>query len=580
MAELENLAFKGKDALAALERLAESQIARIVIGFFLFCDCYMFVARGRSVLTFEWSVEKTVPVGSVLLCIAAYSFAMTVVAYFWLSCTEFGWKVIGSLLQHLNELLEQLLERLFQKFGLFSRDNQEAQQASEEPGSAFVKRLQRGFVSKRRLFERSLRGQNGFLLRWVEQCHKENVSSNSDEFRGAYSSSMMILLTLIDIGLGWKGHNTALWTIGGKLEPHPLVLLLVVGAYGFLAINPLREFFQSEDSQSGFVFYPPLADELLEEIRQKNGKQEQQGGVWKAGWGSARPLELMYIHPSANANAAMQIAERQRALVRYLGHCDLHPRATVARIAESLGYDSPATLDAVLRGDRPLSFPEAHQMCETFGVSSSWLLDGEPSPFSQRAIYSRPGEFLRALVLHNLTWGDHKQYYRLLFLLPPGDSDHALSASVFGQRDETLYRVDELLSGVPIFAETGSRFGLFDFCLAAAAICAPMHLSYSGLNQVSYIARKDEQYLQILRGEVHLSYCRSELNHSHWLEDVWDLEYVRGQDHYTQAFRDSYQDFSLQAKKLGIINNEALFQHLKREIAEIRRIGHDACPLV
>ena len=355
------------------------------------------------------------------------------------------------------------------------------------------------------------------------------------------------------------------------------------GAYLFATIWPLVEFIKVDlngwqKNRRKTVFYPPLAEKFLRDVQQERREQEQSSRARLDGWKDARPLEVI-SPPRANASATLQIAERLRALVDYLGRCEyrLKPEVTVARVSECLGCESVATLEAVLSGSRPLPFSEAQLICEIFGVNRKWLLDGElkSRPFEQQCAYSGTEDFFQALALNQLTWGNQKLYYKLLFILPPGDYTPTL---VYGQRDQSAYRFDLLLNNVPIYAEDSSHMGLFDFCLAAAEICRPHYSigrgrdhSYSILDQVSYVLKRDEQYQQISGGHVHLSWVLREPLSRPWVEDIWDLKFTKTLvDSYTKAFVASYQEFVDRAEKNGITNNEQLYKYIENTMTDMR----------
>lgn len=395
---------------------------------------------------------------------------------------------------------------------------------------------------------------------------------------------MVVLLTIIDLSLGWKTNSSVLWIIFGKLKPYSSSIWILGGAYLFATIWPLIEFIKTDldewrENRRKPVFYPPLAEKLLQNVQQERWEKEQLSRAFWEGWQNARPLEIVYP-PRANTSATLQIAERLRALVDYLGRCEyrLKPEVTVARIAKILGYEDVNTFEAVLSGDRPLPFSEAELICETFGVNRQWLLDlnEESAPFEQQRVYYGTEDFFRDLALDELTWGNQKVYYKLLFILPLGDYTSTL---VYGQREQSAYRFDLLLNNVPIYAEDSSRMGLFNFCLAAAEICRPHYYgergrnySYSISDQMSYIPKKEEQYRQILEGHIHPSWMLRELPNRRWVEDIWDLEYTPRQPsgRYTKAFDNSYQDFVLEAKENGILNNEQLLKYIENRIADMR----------
>ena len=580
MADISKIAEKGKDIFVALERLTfELPIARILIVFFLFCDCFMVVATGKSFLKLGWEAGKETTLGGVVLCVAAFSFTMTVIAPFCLQAVLWLWFNLGteivfavqSRLPHQEEKLRPDVEEILESIW-------------KVPPSPRERKLEQGFVSFSELHEHALKEQSPFVFKLAEERQNE-FRTERNEFiessRTAYWSIMVVLLTSINLFLGWKPHNSVLWIVIEKLKLYSLSLWILGVAYLFATIWPLIEFIKTDldewrESRRKPIFYPPLAEKLLQDVQQERRDKEQSFRAHLEGWKDARPLEVVYP-PRVNTSAALQIAERLRALVDYLGCCEycLKPEVTVARVSECLGYESVATLEAVLSGNRPLPFSEAQLICEIFGINRKWLLDGESGPFKRQRVYSGTEDFFRALALNQLTWGDQKMYHKLLFILPSGDYTPTL---VYGQRDQSACRFDLLLNNVLIYTEDSSHMDLFDFCLAAAEICRPHYFigsgrdhSYSILDQESYILTKDEQYQQISGGHVHLSWVLREPLSRPWVEDIWDLEFTKTRvDSYTKAFAVSYQEFVDQAEKNGITSNEQLHKYIENRITDMQ----------
>jgi hypothetical protein len=584
MADVSKLGEKGKDIFVALERLTqELPITRTLIVFLLFCDCFIFIATGRSFLNLEWGTGKEITLGGVFLCIAAFSFAMMVIAPLCLQLVLWIWFTFGANL--VLEIKSHLPHREEER-----RPEREEQSPDSkrwiEPPSYLETQLQRNLVSLPKLYEHALNEQSPLVLELVEERENElqaELSGFEESTRTASWSVMVVLLTVIDLYLGSKAKSTVLWVIVEKLKQYSPAGWIVGSAYLFAAIWPLIEFIKTDldewhESRTKPVFYPPLARKLLSGVQQERREKEMSMQAFLEGWRDARPPQVAYA-PRADASTALQIAERLQALIDYFGRAKycLKPAVPPARAAKLLGYDSVTTLEAVFSGTRPLPFAEAELICETFGVNAKWLLDGESSPFKQTRLYSDCHDFFRALVLNQLTWGNQQPYYKLLFILALGEYEPTL---VYGQRDDSAYRFDLLLDNVPIYAGSdSSRTGLFHFCLAAAEICRTHYFStrgrdylYSILDEVSYIPKTDGQYQQIVDGHVHLSWVVRELPTSNWVQDIWDLEFTRTQGSiYGQNIADSYRDFVGQAERMGITNNEELHKYIDEKKAEILR---------
>jgi hypothetical protein len=261
-------------------------------------------------------------------------------------------------------------------------------------------------------------------------------------------------------------------------------------------------------------------------------------------------------------------------------------KPTLAGIAKSLGYDSTAPLDELLRGDRPLLFTEAERLHELFGVNREWLLDGQGRPFLMYSTYSEPFEVLRALALNQLTWGNGNKYAELIAVAPHGDRGFT---QLFGQRDESGYRNDLLLSNVPLSKYVGAsgRGQLCDFCLLAAALWGKVQLpdptyprvksplKYSIHETRSHVAKNDEQFEDVMSGHKHLSVARSELLQSHWIQDIWEFDQPRPQS-LTPGMLDAQKLFHEDLSPKGIDTNEKLFDYIEGKMQEIRKYAKDA----
>jgi hypothetical protein len=590
MADISKLGEKGKDVIAALERVTvELSVSRVLIIFFLFCDCFMVIANGRSFLDLKWEAGAQTTLGAAFLALATFSFSMTVVAPFCLRAVLFLWAHFGAELAiHIS-------------YGLrshFHRKKEEERRSVEkkpkplwtEPPSLYEEQLEKNLVPLYQLREYALKEQNPTALKLVEkedQELRESFQEFKENSRNAAWSIMAILLTALDYYLAKKNHPSALGIIGGKLQQVPGAIWLTGLAYLAAIIVPLVEYIRKDvreyidvyaERHRKPVFYPLLAEKLLPDVQRKRREKEESSKAFHDGWRDAQSVELVCLN-RPDASPTLQIAERLRALVTYLGRCEyrLEPEVTPVRVAKLLRYENVATLEAVFAGRRPFSFSEANLICRSFGTNRKWLLEDKSTPFKQKRRFRSMDDFFEALALDQLTWGNPKKpYHKLLFILPP---DGSMPAIVYGQRQKSAYCFDLLLDNVPIYGQDSSGIGLFDFCLAAAHICRThsfgqrgLDYSYSILDQRSFIPKTDEQYLQISQGRIHPSWIDRELPDRRWVEDIWDLEFTRDRaDSYTKAFAESYRDFLERAERHGIINNEQLLNYIDGRIVELRR---------
>lgn len=282
----------------------------------------------------------------------------------------------------------------------------------------------------------------------------------------------------------------------------------------------------------------------------------------------------------AEGNQTTAITNRLRDLLSTLSNCvtyHLAPTPTIAHIAESLGFESTAPMDHLLRGDRPLTFAEADRICGLFGINRRWLLEGSEHRFGMPPVFEDPWHLLQSIVLDKLRWGQDNRYEELVFVFPAADFCYT---GVFGRRDKSGYRVDLLLNGVPLYGRTGGggQRLIFDFCLLAAAVSAEastkgsLSLRVATPRASSFISKTVEEHSALLWGDVHLGCAHRNLNQSTWLEDIWDLEYTKSHRYYPEVWQEVYRDFKIIAElDHGITDNRQLFDFLEKEIGRIRK---------
>lgn len=169
MADISKIGEKGKDILVALERLThELPIARVLIVFLLFCDCFMVVATGKSFLRLGWEAGKETTLGGVVLCVAAFSFAITVVAPLCLQAVLWFWFNLGT------NIVFAVQTRFTHREEEYRPDVEETLKSIwKVPPSLRERQSEKGLVSFSELHEHALKEQSPFVLKLVEERQNE-----------------------------------------------------------------------------------------------------------------------------------------------------------------------------------------------------------------------------------------------------------------------------------------------------------------------------------------------------------------------------------------------------------------------
>ena len=204
--------------------------------------------------------------------------------------------------------------------------------------------------------------------------------------------------------------------------------------------------------------------------------------------------------------SSSEMAKMAKRLREVVGGSDL-TKFSLAKLAQAVGHEDVSKLDSYLSGEEPLPFPTAYRPCELLNLSPDWLLDGIGTPFFQEPRfkgYGAPNECWRFLIANKIKCKDGSPYTFWYFVL----SDEADGrASIFGYSDSAPWRVDLLLTNIPIGENLGGT-GMQQF-FAFSIMCAAIDPSLTRPTLVRADfhtlgrAIQPDFYKRLTRGNIH-----------------------------------------------------------------------------
>jgi hypothetical protein len=285
-------------------------------------------------------------------------------------------------------------------------------------------------------------------------------------------------------------------------------------------------------------------------------------------------------HFRGRGNTVADISGRLRGALDHIldlaerHHFDHRWLPSLPQIARDLGHPDTSAIDAVYRGDLPVSFSDGDRICEMFGLDRAWLERGASEPYYQDAKFDDDG--LR-LLLDIYANGWHHEH--LAFALADEERGEAV---VFAR--VSPYRYVKLLEGVPIHSDVGAggTIGLTNFCYLLAAIGHLQNAKHNILRRAlgsrshlqTYIRAvgvvlDPQSYRELVFGKVHPAavFDKPGCSNSLWHEDLADLEYLKDVDQrYTDNWRKAKALFASSVKFQGIDTNKDLLRYIYQEL--------------
>ena len=242
---------------------------------------------------------------------------------------------------------------------------------------------------------------------------------------------------------------------------------------------------------------------------------------------------------------------------------------SVSRVAMELGMPDATLLEANLSGEQPLAFTTARKLCDLLGVDPEWLLEGKRTPFHQMPRFRNADDCLAMLARKELRSQGGAPYSSWYFLLSDEPNGRA---AVYGYASETPWRLDLLLSDVPVTDNVGAGgsqqlfvFGLL--CTTLEPKSRHSRLLETGFDTWGRVLNR-QRFYDVVGGQEHPGLVtREEAGHVPWAEDLADMEYKSRP--YSESFLLGRDTFRLIANERGITTNTELTEYTKKTIAQM-----------
>lgn len=282
--------------------------------------------------------------------------------------------------------------------------------------------------------------------------------------------------------------------------------------------------------------------------------------------------EGLCAHLESTGNTAQAISKRLRDIFNYLftwgnkmGYYS-GKGISMAQIARELGYPDASKLDAVYRGDVPLSFEDGDKICKIFGIYITWLEEGKGTPFLQTQLF---GDSLKAL----RNFYEKGVYYTsLCFALSDEVRGEAL---VYGEISP--FRYELLLSNLPIHDDVGGcgTGDLLNFCYFLAMFCYLKDAKTNIMRRAfGYLTPRmvgvildSEKYRALANGSLHPGeiFDKPVIQHSNWFEDLADIDLPKSYSsdsrvHYTNNWQRAFDFIKENLKLQNICSNSDLIK--------------------
>jgi hypothetical protein len=273
-----------------------------------------------------------------------------------------------------------------------------------------------------------------------------------------------------------------------------------------------------------------------------------------------------------NGSVTAAISARVRAAVEYfetLGRfLVLRPAPTIPLIARALGHPDPSVLEAILRGDVPLSFADGDRLCTLFGLDRTWLESGGAATpqFSTMAIHSDSHRLLREFLVNGIP------YENLFFVLTEGEQSVGAIIGQTTSDDPTVgWRYDLLLCDIPIHTHVGGT-GRAQRREFADLMVALYHDEwFVGTPLLIGVVAPYRQYMAMISGHLHPAtitntYAPGAANAmsrpSDWPHDFWTFN----QHMYTPEYARAHEALLSELRKAKITTNEQYFAAVEKMV--------------
>jgi hypothetical protein len=250
------------------------------------------------------------------------------------------------------------------------------------------------------------------------------------------------------------------------------------------------------------------------------------------------------------------------------------PKPSIPTIAEMLGHRDPSLLESILSGDTPLAFADAEPLCRLLGINKTWLLNGDSTPFSQGAMFRDGMLCAQALANESLKPSMGTKYSTWYIVLVDGTDGEA---AIWGQSEQDPFRIDLILSGVPLFAGVGAggRSAIISFVFLCAMIDPTMSFNRGELLKPNFRSWgrlvSKETHSALINGTKHPgSILPSSYGHVPWYEDLWDFEQAKD---YSIGYAEAKKIFQSEVVQRNITNNAQLHAYLKETILRWKQVA-------